>query len=310
MLNDFLSSVRGPGLVGLLLATVVLAFLSVITVSAFTDSDDGLAKEVVAQRLRISDIETLIEQSDKDLTRYGEFEEGRKKLGGLNQELKSIEQECGELRRAVEKLEEEIAGLGAQFVEYRQRYRAHEREGAVGEVVDLSKTHGESYKEVEITRVNASAIGVMTKSGPKRIPFEELSRALQDRFQFSEEEAEEFLSKQKERELARTSEARAFRRRQEAQKGEFEASQKEREREKGLARAEELEAKAVRAREQARHFRQRAASARSEHSMAVARGNSSSHLAKATEFERKASAADRYSDKCVAEARALKRKWR
>lgn len=312
MLDDLFSSARGPGIIGLLLAVVVLAFLSVIAVSAYTSSDGSaqLAKTISDQKLQIGDLTNEIDGLKKGQETMAAYQEGHVELKTLTKQLSELKDSHAALVAQSEARESKIGDLETDFADYRVRYRENEREGAVGEVVDLSSTHGDDYKEAKITRVNAAEIGVMVESGPKRIGFEELPPEMQDRFQFSKEEAEDYAAEVEGRERDRDKAIAAGLQRAAADRAEWEAKEFEKEKAESKGRIKDLRAQAENARQSARDYRRQASQARSDHAYARARGRPSSNLARATDYERKARAADKFAAKKEAEARALERKYR
>ena len=232
MLDDFFNSARGPGIVGLLLATVVLAFLCVIGVNAFTESDGpDLSKQIAAQKVRIQELGDDVAANREKLAKREEFKERQVDLAAMKEALGALKDEEALLLSRVRRGEEKLAEIEAAFVAYQKQYRESERARAVGETIDLSATHGEKFKQVKITRVNPSALGVMTQSGPKRIGYEELPEALRDRFQFDADESQQYLADRKKMEAARDRAIQQANREKAEKTEEWREAQRERDRE-------------------------------------------------------------------------------
>ncbi len=75
------------------------------------------------------------------------------------------------------------------FEEYRDQYRTNERARGIGEVVDLSSTKGAGFELCEIKSISPLHLRISRSAGIMGIPYQELPKGIQDRFQFGEEEA-------------------------------------------------------------------------------------------------------------------------
>ena len=131
----------------------------------------GVARERVAKREEMNQLETEI----------GEMETELKELSAANLASKG----------RLASINEGLVETEEMFQAYRERYRKHVRDKAVGtKMEELTTIEGKTYKKVEIKSVGALGLNITHSDGSRRIPFKELPPAMQRQFQFDEEEAE------------------------------------------------------------------------------------------------------------------------
>jgi len=103
----------------------------------------------------------------------------------------------------IERVSGEIEALGDELEEYKDQYRKFVRGKAVGEIVaELVTASGAVYKDIEIREVSAVGIQIRHEYGNKRIPYEELPAAMQDRFQFDAEQKSAAMQREREARIA------------------------------------------------------------------------------------------------------------
>lgn len=194
-LSDFLSSSRGPGLVGLVLAIVVLAgfvLLGTLTLDERFQgggkSMEGMARENESE---ISLLKTQLQAMKEKLAEYAVRHQQTAQLTELN--IK-IEQAKGAHAMTMEKLAQanaEADNIEEQMQDYKARYREHIRAEAVGTTMDkLTTLNGTTYEQVKISSVSAIGVNILHNSGSCRISYEDLPAAMQEHYQFEAEEAE------------------------------------------------------------------------------------------------------------------------
>ena len=214
MFEDFASSGKGPGVIGIMLGTLVLAGFSGLgfavysgmgTTSGEININDALADGELTLKAR----ETSISDLNKKLETYKNFEERTLEIPANQTVLNTATSEVEGLQTEITTLDEAILAKELAYETYRQQYRNNERKRAVGEIVDFSASHGEEFKNVPIRKIDAEHLHVRISSGPKGIPYAELPADVQDRFQFSKDEAEavakikaQFQKKQAKRQAA------------------------------------------------------------------------------------------------------------
>lgn len=129
----------------------------------------------------------------------------------IAKELEQVALKLEEAKKTLATLEERKTAAGDRisevqlaFEDYRDQYRKAEREAAKGEVLDLSSTKGEGYSACEVLGVSPLHLRVRRPNGAEGIAFQELPKAIQDRFQFSDDEAGRYAAA-----LAKSDAARA-----------------------------------------------------------------------------------------------------
>lgn len=196
MFEDFGSTGKGVGIIGILIGTFVLACFSGLGFAVYSELGTGggdeanIEKALTTGKLTQKARETSITELNQKLETYKNFEARMPEISSNQRELSALNNEVESLQAGVAALNETILTEKLAFETYRQQYRNNERKRAAGEIVDFSSTHGEHYKNVPIRKIDAEFLQVMTSSGPKGIPFAELPADIQDRFQFSKDEAE------------------------------------------------------------------------------------------------------------------------
>jgi hypothetical protein len=187
--SDLMSSGRGPGVIGMVMALIVLLGFGLLFMFA---TDEGLQGGDQS-------IESLIAHQAKDIEfAKGTVENGRELMGDAPERIKKAK-ELSRLKRGSLALQERVVALerdiesgkaeavlsNKAFEDYKDQYRAYVRGKAKGETLDTLETgSGVIYKNVSIREVTAVGIQIRHDDGHKRIAFEELPEAMKDHFQF------------------------------------------------------------------------------------------------------------------------------
>ena len=187
--SEMMSSARGPGVIGTLMALAVLAIFVMFFVFAFDDRFQGggqSIQSVIAQQGR--DIEAdqfAVTEGQKTLSGFPALMASAKDLSRLNRENEALQGRVDTLRNHVESGNAELARKIEGFEAYKDRYRALVRANAKGEVMETLETQtGVVYKDVNIREVTAIGIQILHEGGQKRIAYEELPMSMQDHYQF------------------------------------------------------------------------------------------------------------------------------
>jgi hypothetical protein len=193
--SDLMSSGKGPGVIGLLLALVVLGGFLLLGTLTLDEQFQGGGRTITSV---ISNQEEQIESLRRDL----EYSEG--KLASLV-ERKRIADDLAKAKVGVSRQQalvaelgvkvadtgEEITALKHAFEDYKTKYRTVVRDAAKGTALDEFETlDGEVYKQVSIREVNSVGMLISHRDGSKRIPYANLPREMQDLYQFDAEEME------------------------------------------------------------------------------------------------------------------------
>ncbi len=188
--SDLLTSSRGPGVIGTLLALLVLVGFGTLYLFVFDEGLQGGGKKIEAV---IRDNATVIASNSRQVEDFKKrIEEGQRfKDQGREIEQLKIRLSKGEETISAKTGERE-AGIGAvaaaeqAWENYKDAYRASEWASAEGEkLAELRTLSGKTYTDVVVTGVDHTGMRIMISSGPMTVGSSDLPLGLQDRFQFS-----------------------------------------------------------------------------------------------------------------------------
>lgn len=201
--SEMMESSRGPGVIGMLLALVVMAVFVMLFIFAFDEKLQGGGKSiesVIADQAReISDVKTAISDAEKQLTDVPAINARTAELATLRRENQNREAGINSLESEIKTANENLASLALEFENYKDKYRAFARGKAKGETIErLECRNGTVYDNVTIREVTAIGIQIMHAGGLKRVPFEELPAPMVDRFQFDAKQKGAAIAKEDE----------------------------------------------------------------------------------------------------------------
>lgn len=187
--TDLMSSSRGPGVIGTLMALLVLVGFGILFVFAFDEGlqggDRSIESILAAQTRETGEFQERIQNAEAALAAAPEREETTKALNDILRDARLREGTLDGLSKNVVALHEQLEERLTAFDSYKDEYRAHARRSAVGEkIAELVTEDGRVYSGVEIRAVDGVGMLVRHEDGQQRIPFENLSEALRDRFQY------------------------------------------------------------------------------------------------------------------------------
>ncbi len=193
--GDLMSSAKGPGLIGLLLALVVLGGFIVLGTLTLDDQFQGGEKSLISiVRQQDQDIAHL--RSELEIAQTGFTEAaGRKKIAAAliqrKAEIASLQAELGGRELLLAQTCAERDALVRTLGDYKARYRAIVRGAAKGKSFDqLECLDGNIYKQVSIREIDALGMTITHLDGTKRIPSKYLPLEMQDFYQFDAAETE------------------------------------------------------------------------------------------------------------------------
>lgn len=186
---DMMSSSRGPGVIGMVMALIVLLGFGLLFMLA---TDDGFhtgnqsIESIIAHQAKVIEFsQGAIENVSKLLSGAPLRITNVKELARLKRENLVLIKSVANLGKKVESEKAEIISCSYAFDAYKNQYRAHVRGKAKGELIETLQTqNGDIYKNVNIREVTAVGIQIRHEDGQKRIPFEELPEAMKDYYQF------------------------------------------------------------------------------------------------------------------------------
>lgn len=190
--TDLLTSAKGPGLLGMLLAIFVLIGFGALFMLALDEG--GPNKKSLAARIRDADKRiasqtAMIADGEKILASIPALKRTSSELLEAGARRDFLRARIGQRNSEVRELETGIQGLHEEFSDYKNRYRAFVRNEATGTKMEELKTlSGETFSDVEIRKVTAVGLEIRHRHGHKRIGFADLDEEMQDHYQFNEEQ--------------------------------------------------------------------------------------------------------------------------
>jgi len=187
--TDLMSSGRGPGVIGMLLAMVVLLGFGALFLFAFDEGMQGKEQSIESvianQAKEIDDLKLGIESGSKRLADVPARNSASRELSTIKRENQYRDGKIESLRQGITTANEAISAKLAEIEAYKDQYRAAIRAKAKGTTMPKLETRkGEVYENVSVREVNAVGMQIIHDGGQKRIPFEELPADLQDLYQF------------------------------------------------------------------------------------------------------------------------------
>ncbi len=201
--SEMMSSARGPGVIGTLMALAVMAIFVLLFIFAFDERFQGGAQSiqsVIAQQaMEIDSYQSSISDGQKVLADLPALAKNAKELARLSRESGSYAANIETKGKEVESAKTDVANRSEAFEAYKDKYRDFVRSKAKGETMETLETQsGVVYKNVNIREVTAVGIQIRHDEGQKRIPYEELPEAMQDHFQFDAKQKALALAKEQE----------------------------------------------------------------------------------------------------------------
>jgi predicted nucleic acid-binding Zn-ribbon protein len=197
--DDMMSSGRGPGVIGMVMALVVLLGFGLLFMFAFDEGlqggDQSMESVISHQARDIGDYQANIENGQKSLDKVPALLANAKDLARFKRESVALEAKTAELTTAVSAGKADVARVNEAFDSYKEDYRAFVRGKAKGETMDqLVTVSGVVYKNVSIREVTPIGIQIRHDEGQKRIPFEDLPEEMRDHFQFDPSQKDKALA--------------------------------------------------------------------------------------------------------------------
>jgi chromosome segregation ATPase len=198
--SDMMSSGRGPGVIGMVMALVVLLGFGLLFMYASDESERGgqsIESLISHQAKEIDGHQATIIYEQKKLEQAPLLISNSQELTRLKREIQSLKNDSSNLAKRVEKGKSEIALKIQALADYKNEYRAYARSKAKGETIaKLETLTGVVYNDVIIREVTAIGIQIRHADGQKRIPFEDLPEAMKDHFQFDPKQKEQAVAEE------------------------------------------------------------------------------------------------------------------
>lgn len=216
--NDLFSSAKGPGVIGLIMALIVLLGFGGLSILALEDGVQGGGKSLAAivrdNEREILENRSRIEIGDVTLARVPRFKDVSDNLAAAKERNNVLSTGISSMGANADELEKGVSALREEWEDYKNRYRAQVREAAVGtRMPELRTADGKVFKAVEISKVTAIGVDIRHQDGLGRVSFEQLPPELQDLYQFDKAQ---MLAEASREEEARAGLAQAVAKAQEA----------------------------------------------------------------------------------------------
>jgi cell division protein FtsL len=187
--TDMMSSGRGPGVIGMLLAMVVLVGFGTLFMFAFDEGFQGADMSIEAviahQAKEIDDLKLGIGAGTKRLAEAPARNASARELSTLKRENQYRDGEITSLGEGIAAAQQAITARLADFEAYKDQYRTVARAKGKGTTMAKLETRkGDVYENVQVREVSAVGMQIIHDGGQKRIPFEELPAEIQDLYQF------------------------------------------------------------------------------------------------------------------------------
>ncbi len=187
-LSDLLSSSRGPGIIGTLIAILVLGgFGTLFVVFDKNMQDDGVTLQALVreQGIAIESRKEDIEINKKRIKEGRKFADHGQQIASLQGSLEKGAAQVGELEKGIEAAQASIEAENEAWNEYKVAYRNQVWKEAVGSQIEELKgaKSGKVYLAGKINDIGHTGISVTNAEGIARIPLEDLSPEVQERYQ-------------------------------------------------------------------------------------------------------------------------------
>ncbi len=194
--SDLLTSSRGPGVIGTLLALLVLVGFGTLYLFVFDEGLQGGHKTIEGvireQAMEIDGSKVEIENAKKRLEQANIAKAKAREADELTTRNANLAKQIEELTAAKAAAAEEVAKATADWEAYKDQYRESEWASAVGDKMpDIKTPSGEVFTNVEVKAVDHTGVRISHSAGGKTISPEDLPPDLFDRFQFDLAKKEE-----------------------------------------------------------------------------------------------------------------------
>ncbi|YCM46114.1 hypothetical protein V2O64_08795 [Verrucomicrobiaceae bacterium 227] len=319
MFNDFHETTRNVGVVGILLGLLVVAGLCGLGMAVLSGTsgprEATLASRVNDQEIHLRALTAGLEERAAEIEVFEGYQLLAREAGDTQSTIVTLEEEMVKNKEDLAKVGDAIAGEKAKFNDYRNNYRRIVRKKAINELIDLSETKGDDYKSVKITKVTPAHLSVMMATGTEGIPYQQLPRAVQDRFQFGADEAANYHKDLNKKAAQRAENMAGFNDRQKLQQGQAALRELEKKIQQAQVdalalrnRSARLESDADASRDQALQYERQALAARRAGRTGMAGGQARKARDKAARLNREAINAGQESARLLQQVELMKLK--
>jgi len=191
--DEMMSSARGPGVIGTLMALLVLVGFGALYFFVFDESMQGGPKSIESViRNQAREIDSLNGQVEPGQKTLEHAQSAAKEYATLQRRVATTKSSLDGLKASKETLGNGIDTLQRDFEAYRDRYRTQVRGGAAGtQYAELITSSGKTYRKVVVKKVDAVGMNFLHENGTGRADFDDLPEEVQDYFQYDPKQKEE-----------------------------------------------------------------------------------------------------------------------
>lgn len=192
---------------------IALSAMLVMVVPAVGEGRPGsLESELAIEQGILDGVTRRHARKKEELEMYQGYQQVLAEIEKLQEELEAAKRKLVDLEEKKTLAGDEVSAVQLAFEAYRNQYRKAERESAKGEILDLSSTKGEEYKDCEVLGISPLHLRIRRPTGSEGIPFQELPADIQDRFQFEADEAARYAAAMAKSDAARAKVYREWKR--------------------------------------------------------------------------------------------------
>lgn len=206
MFDDFFSSSKGPGVLGIILGVIVLGGFGALGLAVFDGRLNGdfrsdAEKEAASQASAIEGLQGTLKHLEKQRVEADQRAKLVEQLNGLQKQLTFHQENVTRLEGDVKAAQDSITDVEGKFEDYKAAYRKAERTAAKGEEFkSLELQNGDVLTDVVVREVNDIGMQVRMRTGSRTIAQKDLPENLRDRFQFTDALTAAALAKVEKRE--------------------------------------------------------------------------------------------------------------
>ena len=199
--TDLVSSGRGPGVIGTLIAVFVLVAFGALYTLVFDPNNLENHKKIEAVvrdlGLEIDGKKTQLESYKEQTKLVAQRKAGESELRELTARVEATAKRIEEARAEQAGAAEAAKAAEKEWEDYKEEYRTATWAKAKGrELGTLKLSDGTVFENTTIRKVDHAGMDVMCSSGPKNIKFELLPTDLQDELQFDVVKRDQFVDDQ------------------------------------------------------------------------------------------------------------------
>lgn len=195
--TDLVSSGRGPGLIGILIALFVLVAFGSLYTLVFDPNNMENHKTIEAvvrdQGMELEGKKTQVESYKKEVQLIAQRKVQETEIRDLTSKVAAAKTRIEEAAAEQASAQAAVAAAKKEWEDYKADYRSTTWAKAKGrELGTLKVASGTTFENTIIRKIDHAGMDIMCSSGPKNIKFEDLPADLQDEFQFDVVKRDEF----------------------------------------------------------------------------------------------------------------------